>query len=139
MAGLTWLNIEFGRREYLRRFLEGEAYEVLALARESHLEQVALSGFGDVVGRASRLHARAQALSASWSTGFMATAEGVGLSFTERFPGAGALEPAPITGFFAFPLTTSVPQPPRPDSTTCSTTAGTSSSTLATLRHLQVT
>ncbi|GGM22892.1 hypothetical protein ACFFX1_10850 [Dactylosporangium sucinum] len=100
---MTWLDLQFGQHEHLRRLVEGEAYELLVLAREFGQEQAVLTGPGDLLTRVERLHTRAQDLSAGWSTGFHATETGIGISFTERYPGAGAEEPVPLGGLFAFP------------------------------------
>jgi hypothetical protein len=94
--GLSWLDLQFGKREYLRRLVEGEAYELLALAREFKQEHLVLTSPHQATTRMQQLTDRAQALSARWRLDFYTSPSGVGMVYSPRFHGAEiAGEPSP--------------------------------------------
>ncbi|GEM_PF-1669506 len=101
--GRTWLNLEFGKREYLRRLVEGESYELLQRAHEFDLEQQVLGGVTDAIGRFDRLATRMRALSTFWRPDVFTTPNGIGVVYNERFPGAAALDPVRLRPTFVFP------------------------------------
>ena len=101
--GLSWLNLEFGKREYLRRLTEGEAYELLTLAREFGQEHLMLTSPAQAITRIQRLVDRAQSLSAHWRLDFYTSLSGVGVVYSPRFMGSEPLGGSPPTPRLALP------------------------------------
>lgn len=101
--GLNWLNLQFSKREYLRRLVEGESYELLRLAREFEREEQVVTSGADAVTRMAALSRRAQDLSACWRLDFSTGPDGIVGTFRERFPGAAALDPVQLRASFDFP------------------------------------
>jgi hypothetical protein len=101
--GRAWLNLEFGKREYLRRLVESESSELLQRAHEYRMEMEAVAGITDGITRVTRLNERMQALSPFWRPDVFTTPTGVGVVFKERFSGAAAMDPVQLRPTFDFP------------------------------------
>ncbi|GAA3212127.1 hypothetical protein ACFO1B_41665 [Dactylosporangium siamense] len=99
--GLQWLNGHLGTREHLRRFVEGESYELLTLAQQFGMEQAVITTVDDLVERVARLRDRGQALTPH-RLDFATTADGVMLNLTSQLP-TDQLDPDSLDELFTFP------------------------------------
>ncbi len=106
--GIDWLNVEFGKREYLRRLVGGEEYELLRRAQEFEREQQVPSTIADSIARINVVASRSQELSPYWRADFATAPEGVTVTYNERFPGAAALDPLQLRATFSFPASDSL-------------------------------
>ncbi len=100
---MSWLNIEFGKREYLRRLVEAESYELLRLAQKFGQEAAVLTSIDDAVMQLARLMHQAQDLSPYWRVDFATAPDKFTAVCRERYPGAAALDPVHLRAAFNFP------------------------------------
>lgn len=102
--GRTWLDVEFSKREYLRRMVEGDSYRLHELAREFDKEQAALvGGLPDAVDRISKIVVQAQDLSPYWIAEVTVGPNRLHVQYRERYPGAGLLDPVTPEPRYLFP------------------------------------
>ena len=102
--GSSWLDLEFGKREHLRRMVEGDGYELLRRSHEFEKEQAVLAGgMVDVVARLTGLRSRANELSLYWVADIALDAGRLQIKYRERYPGAAQLDPVIPLPVFLFP------------------------------------
>lgn len=102
--GSSWLDLEFGKREHLRRMVEGDGYELLRRSREFEKEEAVLAGgMVDVIARLTRLRSRADELSLYWVADIASDGGRVHVRYRERYPGAARLDPITPRPVFLFP------------------------------------
>jgi hypothetical protein len=102
--GRTWLDLQFGKRGYLRRYVEGESHELLLRAQEFDREQAALvGGMTDAMARLVQLWDRANELSLFWIAEVTLGDGTVQVAFRERYPGAAVDDPVIHRPVYLFP------------------------------------
>jgi hypothetical protein len=102
--GRDWLDNEFSKREHLIRYVEGPLYVLGERARElGHEQAVMANGIQDAIHRLGVFSSQVNELSPFWRVDVATHTGGYTLTYSEKFPGAAALDPVSLNPRFSFP------------------------------------